>query len=150
MYVYDKIDIGEVVRKNEKKNKLVSLLISCCTVGLIMLTLALITITIFKANEIELIVAAGDNTKETTIKPDTFNENITKTKPSRPQNTAPDIISANTSSTVNFTPTDIPVDTIGLGISDGFGRGGFGDGIGGGFTTVTTLKGRCNSTERIS
>ena len=150
MYTYNTIDIKEVVKRDEKKNKLVSLLISCCTIGFIMLVLGLITITIFKANEIELVVATGDNNKETTIKPDTFNETITKTKPSRPQNKTPDIVSANTLSTVNFNPTDIPVDEIGLGISDGFGKGGFGDGIGGGFTTVTTLKGRCNSTERVS
>jgi hypothetical protein len=96
MYAYNTIDIKEVVKRDEKKNKLVSLLISCCTIGLIMLVLGLITITIFKANEIELVVAAGDNNEETTIKPDTFNETITKTKPSRPQNKTPDIVSANT------------------------------------------------------
>tara|TARA_R110001583_G_scaffold3753_2_gene23026 strand:- start:1505 stop:2926 length:1422 start_codon:yes stop_codon:yes gene_type:complete len=148
--VYDRIDIEEIVEKEEKKSKLISLLISCCTVGLIMLLLAFITLTVFKQEQIDLVVAATQGEKELKINKNTFTTSVRNNKPSRPDSKPADVIVSTNVSKVSLPSIDNLSPTIGTSFNDGFGAGGFGTGIGGGFRVPTTMGGRCGTSDRIN
>ena len=61
VYVPEKDPIENIVRRQENRSKAISLGISICIIGLLMMLLAFLTIAIFKEEQIELI----ENKRET-------------------------------------------------------------------------------------
>ena len=150
IYLPPEDPIDTIVRKQDNRNKAISLGISIGIIGLLMLVLAWWTITIFKQEQIELIVSATQGEEEVKIDKDTFTTSVRNSKPSRPDSKPSNVLISHSVSNVSLPSTDLVSPDIGTSFNDGFGGGGFGDGIGGGVRVPTAMGGRCGTSDRIS
>jgi hypothetical protein len=150
VYVPEKDSIETIVRQQENRSKAVSLGISISIISLLMMLLAFLTIAVLKDEQIELIVSATQGEKEVKINKNTFATSVRNNKPSRPDSKPTDVIISNNVSNVSLPSIDSLAPTIGTSFNDGFGAGGFGTGIGGGFKVPAAMGGRCGSSDRIN
>ena len=67
VYLPEEDPIETIVRRQENRNKAISLGISIGIIGLLMMLLAWWTITIFKSEQIDIVVAASQGEKNTVI-----------------------------------------------------------------------------------
>ena len=125
----DQVNMEDVVTRIQRRNKQVSFGISAAIVGLILLILGVWAINNFKAEEIELVVAATQGESKAVVEKKTFVQSV-RQKPSKPSSNPSSAITANTSSPISVPSFDIESPDIGSSFGNGFGGGGFGDGLG--------------------
>tara|TARA_R110002051_G_scaffold26267_1_gene63272 strand:- start:1548 stop:1850 length:303 start_codon:yes stop_codon:yes gene_type:complete len=83
VYVLEEDCIETIVRRQENRNKAISLAISIGAVSLLMLMLAWWTITILKSEQIDLVVSATQGEQNAVIDKKQF-QNSVRHKPSQP------------------------------------------------------------------
>ena len=139
----------DLVRKQEARNKAISLGISAGIVALLFAVLAWWTITAFTEEKIELVVAATQGSQDAVVEKKQFQQSV-RQKPSRPSSSPSNTISAAKASpiAVPSVETDLQSPDLGTSFGTGFGGGGFGDGLGGGMGVPSVMKGRCDTADR--